>query len=226
MAEFVPASFDVKDSQNPKLEWTLAFRSDGFRLESKTGHAPALDVSRSDRAGRVTLVDGLFLRRTLMVRAEGKNVLFRLPPPAWDALEAWYPPHTREDLRAVLKRRLSWSFMIGILYLLPAILFLINRDGSLQAKSIDWINAGLGGALIFMGVMSKIAPHRIFLLLDSLWCGLLLANTVQGILAKTATWSWYVAAYFQVTYIRDGLREFWRFRPEAMATEETPPEGR
>lgn len=214
------ASFEVVDTQDPKAKWRMLLLPDGLRFESALTTVPPVEVARRERAERMILFNGLILGRIVSIRVEKKNRVFKLSREAWEALEAWYPPYTRADLVAVLKRRLSWSFTIGILYLVPAFLRSGDLTPDLEPMPVDWISAALGGALILMGLVSRIAPSRIFLVVDSLWCAVLVANTIREILAGQGNWFWYVALYFQLVYVRDGVREFLRFAPEKMAPED------
>jgi hypothetical protein len=219
-----PAAFDVVDSQDPKTKWRMALRPEGVRFEAAEGGKPPVEVPRDERAARVQRLSGLLIGRVVSVLVEKKNRFFKLGREAWDALEAWYPPYTRADLVAVLKRRLSWSVTIGILYLVPA--FLLPPDPELAEpgrRTVDWLSAAMGGALIAMGLVSRIAPSRLFLVLDSLWCTLLAANTSRWILAGEGTWFSYIVLYLQLGYVLDGLREFGRFAPSNMAPEEPSP---
>lgn len=225
MPDVEPAVFEAVDVQKPKVPWRLLLRPAGFRFEPQAGDGEPVEVAREERADRVTRAHGLLIRRSVSVRVGKKSRLFKLPPAAWEAFNAWYPPYTRADLKAALKRRMSWTFTVGILYLFLALPMPSDPSGALPDRTFDWISAALGGALLLMGVISRLAPHRIFLLADSCWVALIAANTVRGLLAGEGGWFWYLLLYLQVVYVREGLVEFWRFAPSKPAAGGPAPDG-
>lgn len=195
----VPA-FDVEDMKNRKIPWRLLLRPVGIRLEPREGDEDPIEVPRAERCARVVHLHGLFIRRVISVQVEKKNRAFRLPEPAWDALQAWYPPYTRGDLKAALKRRLSWTFTLGLLYILGSLPLPGDSGSGVQAKPFDWVNAGLGIGFILIGVVSRLAPSRIFFLFDSLWCLSLVADTTEMIFSGHGTWFTYGVLYLTVLF--------------------------
>jgi hypothetical protein len=83
------------------------------------------------------------------------------------------------------------------------------------------VTFGLGAGLILTGTLSKLIPHRIFFLLDSLWFCTLAATSIVILVDG---WSWMRAAFLvlQIHLAWRGFQEFHRFAPEPDDAAEDP----
>jgi hypothetical protein len=203
------ARYEITEATTPEKKWTLSLYPDYFRLE--TADREPEEVDRAELRQRVQTLDGLILRRVLVVTLGKKKVIFRLQPEAFEAVSEWIGPPTREDLKLSLKRRFSWVLPIGFLFVLTA----------LPIGDLPWepVSLGLGLALILTGTLAKVWPHRIFFALDSLWFSFLAANSIW-LLANEWNWLQFVLLLVQLALVQGGWREYRRFAPERMGTPE------
>jgi hypothetical protein len=202
------AWFDIHEAA-PAKKWTLSLFRDYLKLEPRDGKA--YEIDRADVPERVQKIESWLLRRGLIVTLGKKKVMFQLPSDAFAAVSAWIGPPTVEDLKVGLKRRLSWVVPIGILFVLSA----------LPLGDLDWepVSLALGLGLILTARLAKLWPHRNFFLIDSLWFASLAANSVW-LLSQEWTWLRVGLLVLQLACVRSGWREYRRFAPEKIATED------
>jgi hypothetical protein len=198
------ARYKISEAAKPDSRWTLFIFAD--RLEFEAADGRVRELPWDERHGRLQLHDRAFLmRRLLVLKAGKKNIMFHLPPEAFDRVRAWYGPLTVDDLKVALKRRLGWVIPIGILFVL----------GSAPLGNNDFqpVSFGLGIGLVLTGTLSRLVPHRIFFLLDSLWFCTLAATSIVTLID---TWSWLRAVFLvlQIHLAWRGFQEFHRFAPE------------
>jgi hypothetical protein len=145
------------------------------------------------------------MRRVVVAKAGKKSLMFQLPPEAFQRVKAWYGPLTLDDLTIALKRRFGWVIPIGILFILGS--------APIGQNPFEPVTFGLGIGLILTGTLSKLVPHRIFFLLDSLWFCTLAATSIVILIDG---WSWMRAVFLalQIHLAWRGFQEFHRFAPE------------
>jgi hypothetical protein len=212
------AWFDIHEAGAPTKKWTILLFRDYFELEPTTGKSHFID--RAELPEKVQKLDTWLLPRGLMVTLGKKNVMFQFPPDTYSAVSAWIGPPSHEDLKFALKRRLRWVTPIGILFVLSAFP-IVDQDW-------DPVSLALCLGLILTARLAKLWPHRTCFLIDSLWFLSLAANNVW-LLAQE--WSSFRLGLLllQLACVRSGWREFRRFAPELMGTEnddERDEEGR
>lgn len=204
------AQYKVHEAGAPNKKWTLFIFAD--RLEFETADGRVRELLWDERHTRLQLHDRAFLiRRLVAVKAGKKNLLFQLQPEAYDRVKAWYGPLTVDDLRLALKRRMAWVIPIGILFIF----------GSTPIANLPFepVTFGLGLGLIVTGLLSRLAPHRVFFLVDSLWFCTLAATSIVVLIDD---WSW-LRAFFLVVQIQlawRGFQEFHRFAPKAARSDD------
>jgi hypothetical protein len=202
------AWFDIHEAGAVTKKWTIFLFRDHFELESADGKVHEID--RADLPEKVQKIDSWLLPRGLMVTLGKKSVMFQFPPDAYSAVCAWIGPPTHEHLKFALKRRLRWVTPIGILFVLSG----------LPIVEQDWepVSLALGLGLVLTARLAKLWPHRNFFLIDSLWFLSLAVNTAWLL---SQEWSSFRLGLLllQLACVRSGWREFRRFAPEHMGTE-------
>jgi hypothetical protein len=198
------ARYKINEAAKRDSQWTLFIFAD--RLEFEAADGRVRELPWDERHGRLQLQDRAFLmRRVVVAKAGKKSLMFQLPPEAFERLKAWYGPLTVDDLKIALKRRLGWVIPIGILFILGA--------APIGPNQFEPVTFGLGMGLILTGTLSKLMPHRIFFLLDSLWFCTLAATSIVILIDD---WGWLRAAFLalQINLAWRGFQEFHRFAPE------------
>lgn len=199
------ARYKIHEAGVPDKRWTLFIFADRLEFESADGRVR--EILWDDRHSRLQLHDRAFLlRRLVVVKAGKKNLMFQLQPEAYERVKGWYGPLGVEDLKIALKRRMAWVIPIGILF--------IFGSTPLANLPFEPVSFGLGVGLIATGLLSRLVPHRMFFLADSLWFCTLAATSIVVLIDD---WSW-LRAFFLVLQIQlawRGFQEFHRFAPES-----------
>lgn len=194
--------WEVHEGGAPARKWTLILLPDRLRLES-AGDAPSVEVPRPEIPHKVEILHGLVFRRVLVIK---KGKPFQLKPDAFAALQAWMGPPTREDLKVALRRRMGWTLPIGAIFVLGS----LPIEGPSPQPFVP-VTAGLGASLILLSVVSRLAPNRVFFLLDSIWFVGLAAETVRQVVVGESGPVWLALVAFQLAAAGSGLRQYRRF---------------
>lgn len=200
-------SLEVGRQQRP---WRLRLFPQGLRLEAEDG-AGSIHVLREQAVPSLHLVDGPLARRVLSLRRPRKLVL-RLEPEGFRALRRWIGP--ADGLRIALRGRLSYALPIGTLFLLTSIPLPADPGSGVAAVPFDAASAIMGAALLLNGLLARIRPHRLLLLLDSFWFLALAAQTAYRI-GSGASWLWAVLIALQLSLVRSGIGLYQDLAPDS-----------
>jgi hypothetical protein len=196
----------AEPGRNPR-KWTLRLFPEGLRGERQDDGA-SVHVLRPKLPDVVQVHDGLLLKRTLVVKKPRRTTL-QLDPDGFRRLSRWIGGPTL--LRMALKRRLSWTIPIGILFVVISVPLPGDLEAGIEAVPFNPVSAVLGTALIVQGVASRLWPRPVFFLLDALWfCGLA-ADTVYRVTQGQRPY-WLVFVVLQVGLAVGGLRLWRRFQ--------------
>ena len=179
------------------------------RLRFEIEGQPACELRHSEYRQQAELNPGA---RTFTIKVPAKRS-FVLDRDGWRALQGWIGPPTPEDLRLALKRRFAWVMPLGGLFVLMSL-----PMGDLPFHLVTCVE---GMVLIFIALVSRLSPHRVFFLLDSTWF-LVLAVTTAATALQDASYWWGLFVVFQVSAAIQGIREYARFAPDRMAINEPP----
>lgn len=202
-----PETLDATEVGSKPRRWTLQLFRDGIRGEREDGGA-SFHVLRARLLDSIQVMDGLLIRRTLVVRKPRRTTL-KLEPPAFRRLSAWVGDHTL--LRLALKGRLSWTIPIGILFVLGSVPLPGDPEAGIEAVPFSPVSAALGALLILQGLASKRLPRPALFLLDALWFLGLAADTLSRVWAGQSPWT-LVIVPLQLGLAVSGLRLWRRFR--------------
>jgi hypothetical protein len=174
----------------------------GLRLEAEDG-GDSIHVLREQAVPSLQLLDGLLARRVLS---------FRLEPEGFRALRRWIGP--ADGLRIALRGRLSYALPIGTLFLLTSIPLPADPASGTAAVPFDAASAIMGAALLLNGLLARIRPHRVLLLLDSFWFLALAAQTAYRI-GSGASWLWAGLIALQLFLVRSGIGLYQDLAPDS-----------
>jgi hypothetical protein len=204
-----PETLEATESGRRPRQWTLLMFPDGFRGE-RQDDAASFHVLRTKLADLVQVVDGLLVKRTLVVKRPKRTTL-QLEPRGFRRLSRWIGEPTL--LRLALKQRLSWTIPIGILFVLGSMPLPGDPEAGLEAVPFNPVSAVLGAALIVQGLASRRLPRPVFFLLDAFWFLGLAADTVYRVWQGQSPY-WLVLVVLQIGLAVSGLRLWRRFQGE------------
>ncbi len=189
--------------------WTVSLQSKQIEFSHDADDVHH-ELKRSEVAGKLELVNGFLVRRTMVATLEKKHV-FRFDAPSYQRLQKWLGPPTLLDLGNALKRRMRWSIMVGIILIVTS----LPMDGESGSGEDDlpfkpW-NCLLGAVLMASGLIHLFKPHRILFLVDSFWFGCLGGWTLYRLFTG-GHWSWGLMLAVEGYLIIDGLNQYRRFR--------------
>jgi hypothetical protein len=206
------AIFDVQEvSFLGNRAGKLSLFADLLRVE--VAGQPACEVLLAESRDKSELVTGLF--NSLVIKVPKKRS-FQLDREVARAIQGWLGPPTRADLKLALKRRLAYIIPIGLLLAVSALPF-----GDLPFHPVIFIE---GMVLVFIGLLSRLNPQRIYFLCDSIWF-VTLAVTTTVTTVVDESWWWLIMVALQIALAISGIREYYRFAPENMAAEARPPDN-
>ena len=212
-----PETLEGAETGRKPQRWTLRLFRDGFRGERQDG-AASFHVLRAKLLDAIQIVDGLLVKRTLVVRKPRRTTL-QFGPPAFRRLSRWIGEPTL--LRLALKQRLSWTIPIGILFVLGSVPLPGDPEAGVEAIPFNPVSAALGTFLIVQGLASKRLPRPVFFLLDALWFLGLAADTVYRVWAGQSPY-WLVLVVLQLGLAASGLRLWSRFREVSTRARPSP----
>lgn len=195
-----PSQYRAIEVGRQQRPWLLRLFPQGLRLEAEDGR-DSIHVLREQAVPSLHLLDGLLARRVLSLRRPRKLVL-KLELEGFRALRRWIGP--ADCLRIALRGRLSYALPIGTLFLLTSIPLPADPTRGAAAVPFDAVSAIMGAALLLNGLLARIKPHRVLLLLDSLWFLTLAAQTAYRI-GGGASWLWAVLIALQLYLVRSGI---------------------
>ena len=218
--------FEIKELSGRQPVWKLSLYPQRLRLVPPEGRDPEplpYDVHRPEAGERLELLDALIAPRVLSVKlSDGskKRTPFKLDRPTFAAVQEWLGYDAA--LRIALKYRMAWSIPIGLLFVMASIPLGRPEDPGAYIP-FNPLNLALGLSLLALVGASKLKPHRIFFLLDSIWMLVLAAQTLNGLLRGGVGKWWYFVLVLQLLFVVGGVRQFRRFsrRPTAVPATET-----
>ena len=205
-----PSEYRAVEVSRQQRPWMLRLFPQGLRLEADDG-ADSIHLLREQAVPSLQLVDGLLARRVLSVRRPRKLAL-RLEPEGFRALRRWIGP--ADGLRIALRGRLSYALPIGTLFLLTSIPLPADPAGGVADVRFDVASAIMGAALLLNGLLARIRPQRVLLLLDSFWFLALAAQTAYRI-GSGASWLWAGLIALQLFLVRSGIGLYQDLAPDA-----------
>ncbi len=202
-----PEILEATESGRKPRKWALLLFPDGFRGE-RQDDAASFHVLRTKLADLVQVVDGLLVKRTLVVKKPRRTTL-QLEPHPFRRLSRWIGEPTL--LRLAVKQRLSWTIPIGILFVLGSMPLPGDPEAGLDAVPFNPVSAVLGTVLIVQGLASRRWPRPILFLLDAFWFLGLAADTVYRVWQGQSTF-WLLLVVLQLGLAASGLRLWRRFQ--------------
>ena len=217
-------TLEVVDLLGKRKSWTVSVFADRLRFaaQDELSH----EVLRDELSQTTTLYDSWLIRRSLEVRGKKKR-LFQFSPEGFEILNDWIGPPTSIDLVTTLKKRFSYVLPIAILFVLTSLPISGDAKAGIEPLPFDAESCLLGLSLFLVAGASKIFPHRIFLLLDSLWFIVLAATLIYDI-AIGASWLWIILVVFQIQLIVIGVKQYLRFsaiEPEVVSVTKQQSQG-
>lgn len=202
-----PQSVDAVEPGG-KPRWTLQLFAEGLRGERQEGDAASFHIVRDHLPESIQLLDGLLVKRTLVVKKPRKTTL-QLEPGPFRTLSRWIGQPTL--LRLALKQRLSWTLPIGVLFVLGSLPLPGDPEAGLDPTPFHPVWAILGALLIVQGFVARRWPRPVLFLLDSLWFVGLAAATAYGVWQGDSPY-WLVVVLLQLGLAVGGVRLWQRFR--------------
>jgi len=190
--------------------WLLRLFPQGLRLEAEGG-GESVHVLREQAVSSLQLMDGLLARRVLSVKRPRKLTV-KLEPDGFRALRRWIGP--ADGLRIALRARLSYALPIGVLFLITSIPLPGEPAAGLAPVSFNAVSAVMGAALLLNGLLARLRPHRLLLLVDSFWFLALAAQTAYRI-GSGASWLWVLVIALQLPLVRSGIALFQDLAPDS-----------
>jgi hypothetical protein len=205
-----PSEYDAVEVSREQRPWRVLFFPQGLRLEAEDGR-DRVHLLQDQVVSSLHVVDGLLARRVLALRRPRKLTL-RLDPEGYRALRRWIGPAA--GLRIALRARLSYALPIGTLFLLTSIPLPADPASGAAAVPFDVASALMGAALLLNGLLARIRPHRLLLLIDSFWFLALAAQTAYRI-GSGASWLWAILIALQLSLVRSGIGLYQELAPDS-----------
>jgi len=161
-------------------KWSVSLEAEALTFTALKGDE-SFGVRRADADEKIDLQEPWFSDPLLVVTVAKKKVIFKLKRAQLAPLKKWFGPPTIRRLKAALKRRLAWNLPVGILFIITSLPLAADPESGAEAVPFDAVSAGLGASLIAIGILARLWPRRILLLLDALWYLFLAADVAFGI---------------------------------------------
>lgn len=170
--------------------WRLEIAPEGLRGEREDGES--FEIPRSEFHLRAQLFDSALTRRALVVRTPRR--ILQLGPSSYRDLEAW----AGKDLllRMELRKRFGWVTVIGTILILGSLPLPADPAAGIEGAPLQVVGLALGAVLILQGILARLRPDRIYVLLDSGWFAVLAADTVLDMVLGASPF-WALAIAFQ-----------------------------
>ncbi|MCP4642437.1 MAG: hypothetical protein GY851_18475 [bacterium] len=202
-----PIVLELPDEIYHKQPWTLTLRENALHLSREDG--TGLDVTREQADSELVLLTPSFAPPLLTLKAPSK-LGFKLTTDQFRVISGWIG--WERHVRAALKRRMSWSLPVGILWIVSALPMGGDPAEGIEAIPLDPVGMLLGVGLLGIGTLARILPHRGLFLVDSVWYLLLLGHILYRL---SHGWSWFSAAIvvLLIPPIVSGVKAYAQFRP-------------
>jgi len=183
--------------------WRVSLEHDAMALREIDGSG-SFDLPRSE-APETTWIQRHMGRAVLHVVIP-KRLSLETSTDFLAAFEKWRGPLVARDLKAALKRRLSWTLPIGVLYMLLA---LPTRE-----LPFDAIGFLLGSIALVLWLLRLVWVSRGLFLFDMIWFLALAIDLVLDV-REGSSWLWLPFAAFVVWVGIGALRDYDRFESVA-----------
>jgi hypothetical protein len=140
-----------------------------------------------------------------------KAKAFQLDSEAYETVESWLKPYTRQDVATILKARLKWTLPIALLFMFTSLPLPGNEVEGLAPVPFDLFGFGLGVGLIVLGVLARVKPNRNLFLVDAVWFMLLAAENAWTVVERGGSWWWLLFSAFLVWVALTPLGFYRRF---------------
>jgi hypothetical protein len=171
----IATALEATEVTPKKPRWRLELAPEGLRGEREDG--ASFEIPRSELLRRVNVFDSPLARRVLAVR--DPKFILQLEPSSYRELEAWLGKDLL--LRMELRKRLAWVVPIGIILILGSLPLPADPAAGIEGAPLQLLGLVLGAILVVQGLLSRLRPDRIYLLLDSGWFTVLAVDTVLDV---------------------------------------------
>jgi hypothetical protein len=200
LAEQPSASFEIVEAGGKKQTWKLSIVTGAIVLEPPGG--PARMIPRTDFPTAID-EDPLHMFGILAVNGE-KKIMLKLPQPARDALLAWLGPPTKVDLVAALQRRYNaMSLAVGALLVVTSL--------PLLTDVVDWPILVWGASNFAIWGLVRVAPHRTWLLVDSVINTAVAAWFAYGMVRGERSLAWSLLLVLAYVGFNFSMKQYRRF---------------
>jgi hypothetical protein len=170
----IATALEATEVTPKKPRWRIELAPEGLRGEREDG--ASFEIPRSEILRRAKVFDSPLARRVLVVRKP--KFILQLEPSSYHELEAWLG---KDLLRMELRKRHAWVVPIGIILILGSLPLPADPAAGIEGAPLQLLGLALGAILIVQGILSRLRPDRIYLLLDSGWFTVLAADTVLDV---------------------------------------------
>ena len=203
--EAVP-QFQAEEIAPSKRKWQVSLHPGHLAL-LPAGEAQPYVFVRDDFFTKVELFPGM---RFLALRTPLK-VNLKLTRPGADALHGWFGPPKRAQLKLLLKRRYAFSVPVAVLFVLVALPFPGAASPGDKSLPFQPLNLAFGLTLLGLWAWSKIQPHPILFLLDSIWFAALAIGHFL-LLCRSHHWWWSIWTILLLWMAVAGFRRWQQCR--------------
>lgn len=195
----------VSEVGKPYQVWKLVFSADELRADPSDGR-PSVHVQRSDAEKTLSIFETL--PAPILILKRPRRVALQLDETALRSVIEWLGNSLH--LRIALRNRIMWTIPIGLLFLITSVPLPGDPEAGVEAVPFNAFSAVMGAALIAQGVLSRVFPHRVYLLLNAIWFAALAGDTVRSVITG---WSplWLVVVALQIFLAFTGVRQYRRF---------------
>lgn len=141
-----------------KIRWTIELHPEHLAFSSESEPQPLI-YPRGDFEKKIQYVEGT---RLIAIKFP-RQINLRLEPGDVKTFWRWWRPPTLENLKMMLAKRYSYTWVLALVFLLTAVAF--------PSKSLltDLLYGGIGITMLAVAIFSKFNPKPIAFLLDGAW---------------------------------------------------------
>jgi hypothetical protein len=217
-------SIVITGKVSKKGAWSLTRGNGELILKSKSGNE-TYSFPQADFHKKIEL-RGKVNGRPLLIVSLPKRCGFEMSKGDVATVQEWLGPLSLDHLKFAIKQASSWSLPVGVFFVVIAF---FGENGS-----FDFMSAILGALMLLIFMLSKLMTHHIVLLLNTLWCALVVANIGYD-LFRGASLAWNIPFLLVLAWCtKYSWGEYQRFRKvtqndgdveqsHAEATSETAP---
>lgn len=171
-AAFMPETLELQPLRPNRAPWILHVEDRLLRFEAPD-RGQVQEVPHQEAATRLEVVSGFGNKGTLLVRPQGKKLMFKLTPEQRERIERWIGPPTADELRVKLRRRFAFTAPVAVLFILCSLP--VPGDPSLGIEPMPFspFSFALGATLLLLWTHARLRPRTYLFLLDSAWFALL-----------------------------------------------------